>query len=170
MDNHIGGSMATTSSQFNDACELLEADHRSVKKLFKEYESLIQSNTAAAIQRKHEIALAICTQLTVHMLIEEEIFYPAFRASITDLASIHEAEVEHQTAKYLISQIERMSDSQEKQDARVVVLSEYIDHHVQEERNEIFSKARASKQIDLLAVRDALQARKDALLSEIAAN
>lgn len=160
--------MATTSTHFNDACDLLDADHRSVKKLFKEYESLMKSNTEVAVQRKHKVALAICTHLTVHAIIEEEIFYPAFRAAIGDVALIDEAEVEHQTAKYLISQIERMSDPQEKQDAKVIVLGEYIDHHVEEERKEIFPKARASKKIDLVSMRDALQARKTALLSEIA--
>jgi len=80
-----------------------------------------------------------------------------------------EAAVEHQTAKDLIAQIEGMGEPDEMFDAKVTVLGEYIDHHVKEERNEIFPKARAARKLDLVAMRDELEARKEELMSEMAA-
>ena len=151
-----------------DACDLLDADHKAVKKLFKEYEALTGSRAKSAMQRKDEIATEICRQLTVHAQIEEEIFYPARRAAISETDLVEEAEVEHQTAKDLIAQIESRADTGEKFDAKVKVLGEYIDHHVKEERNEMFVKARAARKLDLVAMRDELEARKEELMGELA--
>ncbi|MDB5892828.1 MAG: hypothetical protein JWQ88_359 [Rhodoferax sp.] len=157
--------MATTTRQ-KDACDLLDADHKAVKKLFKEYEELTGSRSKKAATRKEEIAIEICQQLTVHAQIEEEIFYPALRAALPEVDLIDEAEVEHQTAKDLIAQIESRSDEDGKFDAKVKVLGEYIDHHVKEERNEMFVKARAARKLDLVAMRDQLEARKAELMAE----
>jgi hemerythrin-like domain-containing protein len=151
-----------------DACDLLDADHRAVKKLFKEYEELAGSRARTATQRKLELAREICQELTVHAQIEEEIFYPALREAIKDTDLLAEAEVEHQTAKDLIAQIESVSEPDEMFDAKVTVLGEYIDHHVKEERNEIFPKARAARKLDLVAMRDELAARKEELMGEAA--
>lgn len=156
--------MATTAAK--DACDLLDADHRAVKKLFKEYDELMGSRARAASQRKLDLAREICRELTVHAQIEEEIFYPALREALKDTDLIAEAEVEHQTAKDLIAQIESMSEPDEMFDAKVTVLGEYIDHHVKEERNEIFPKARAARKLDLVAMREQLAARKEELTSE----
>ncbi len=153
-----------------DACQLLDADHRAVKKMFKEYEELTSSKARDARARKMDLAREICAQLTVHARIEEEIFYPALRAAMRDTDLLDEAEVEHQTAKDLIAQIEAMEDSEEIFDAKVKVLGEYIDHHVKEERNEIFPKARATRKLDLMAMRDELEARKAELLEELTAS
>ena len=150
-----------------DACSLLDTDHRNVKKLFKEYEELTQSKAASAQQKKRELATQICNELTVHAQIEEEIFYPALREAIKETDLLDEAEVEHGSAKELIAQIESATDVDEKFDAKVIVLGEYIDHHVKEERNEIFVKARAAKGLDLVAMRDQLAARKEELMEEL---
>jgi hemerythrin superfamily protein len=104
--------------------------------------------------------------LTVHAQIEEEIFYPPVRKAIKDELMMNEAEVEHSTAKDLIAQIQAMKPDDPLYDAKVVVLGEYIDHHVKEERNEMFPKARASK-VDLVKMRDALQTRKEELMAEL---
>jgi hemerythrin-like domain-containing protein len=104
----------------------------------------------------------------VHAQIEEEIFYPAVRAAIKDTDLMAEAEVEHQTAKDLIAQIEAMGEADEKFDAKVTVLGEYIDHHVKEERNEIFPKARSARKLDLVSMRDELMARKEELMGAMA--
>lgn len=152
-----------------DACALLDADHRAVKKLFQEYDSLLPSQSRTAIARKAELAQEICSQLTVHAQIEEEIFYPALRAAIKETDLLAEAEVEHQTAKDLIAQIEARGDEGEIFDAKVTVLGEYIDHHVKEERNEIFPKARAAKRLDLIAMRAELEQRKTELLEQVSA-
>lgn len=152
-----------------DACHLLDSDHRAVKKMFKEYEELTSSKARDARDRKMDLAREICLQLTVHAQLEEEIFYPALREAMRETELLDEAEVEHQTAKDLIAQIEAMEDSEEIIDAKVKVLGEYVDHHVKEERNEIFPKARSSRKLDLVAMRDELEARKAQLLEEMTA-
>ena len=157
--------MATCTAK--DACDLLDTDHKNVKKMFKEYEELTNSRSRAAGQKKLELARQICHELAVHAQVEEEIFYPALRAVLKDTDLLAEAEVEHQTAKDLIAQIESMDAADEKFDAKVTVLGEYIDHHVKEERNEIFVKARAAKGLDLVAMRDQLATRKEELMEEL---
>jgi hemerythrin superfamily protein len=156
--------MATRSAK--DACDLLDADHKAVKKMFKEYEELTNSRGRSVPQKKMDLARQICQELTVHAQIEEEIFYPALRAAIKDTDLIAEAEVEHASAKDLIAQIQGMGEADEMFDAKVTVLGEYIDHHVKEERNEIFPKARAARKLDLVSMRDDLQARKDELMAD----
>lgn len=154
----------TPARREKDACDLLDADHKAVKKMFKEYEELMESKARAAKQKRLELAMQICKELSVHARIEEEIFYPAVRAAIKETELLAEAEVEHQTAKDLIAQIEAATDVDEPFDAKVIVLGEYIDHHVKEERNEMFPKARAVKKLDLVSMRDALEARKAELM------
>lgn len=160
--------MATTRNE-KDACDLLDQDHKEVKKMFKEYEGLAGSKAKSSMKRKQELATEICKSLTVHATVEEEIFYPAVRAAIKDQDLLNEAEVEHQGAKDLIAQIEASDPSDEKFDAKVTVLGEYIDHHVKEERNEMFPKARAARGLDLVAMRDQLEARKEELMGEVVA-
>jgi len=149
-----------------DACDLLDADHRAVRKLFKEFEELTHSRARNASQRKLELARQICMELTVHAQIEEEIFYPAVRAALKETDALDEAEVEHQSAKDLIAQIQEMAEPDEKFEAKVKVLGEYVDHHVKEERNEIFAKARSARKLDLVAMREELEARKEELMAE----
>ena len=159
---------ATTSRSQPDACSLLDADHRKVKKMFRDYEELTKSRAASASQKKRDLAKQICLELTVHAQIEEEIFYPALREAIKDTDLLDEAEVEHASAKDLIAQIQEATDVDDKFDAKVTVLGEYIDHHVKEERGDMFTKARAAKKLDLVAMRDVLQARKEEMVAEMA--
>ena len=148
-----------------DACDLLDADHKAVKKMFTEFEELTEARSNTR-EKKRQLAERICLELTVHAQIEEEIFYPPVRKAIKDELMMNEAEVEHTTAKDLIAQIQSMQPGDPLYDAKVLVLGEYIDHHVKEERNEMFPKARASK-VDLVKMRDALQSRKEELLAEL---
>lgn len=156
--------MPTQTKREKDACDLLDADHRAVKKMFKEFEELAGSKARSAQENRRLLALQICKELTVHAQIEEEIFYPAVRAAIKETDLLAEAEVEHQSAKDLIAQIEAATEVNEEFDAKVIVLGEYIDHHVKEERNEMFPKARAARKLDLVALRDQLEARKAELM------
>lgn len=149
-----------------DACDLLDADHRAVKKMFREFEELTGSRARSAGQKKLELARQICMELTVHAQIEEEIFYPALRAVMKETDLLDEAEVEHQSAKDLIAQIQAEAQPDDKFEAKVKVLGEYIDHHVREERGEIFPKARSARKLDLVAMREDLQARKEELMAE----
>ena len=146
-----------------DAVDLLEADHVAVKKLFGTYKKLCAANAPA--EDKFDIAEKICQELSVHAQIEEEIFYPQVRKAINDDPLLDEAEVEHSTAKELIAQILEMSPEDDLYDAKVTVLGEYIDHHVKEEREEMFVKARKSK-LDLVAMAKELTQRKMELKEE----
>jgi len=157
--------MATRAAK--DACDLLDADHRAVKKMFKEYEELTGSRARSAAQKKMDLAHQICHELTVHARIEEEIFYPALRAVMKDTDLLAEAEVEHASVKDLIAQIQEMQEADEMFDARVKVLGEYVDHHVKEEKNEIFPKARSARKLDLMAMREELETRKAELMGEM---
>jgi hemerythrin-like domain-containing protein len=157
--------MATRAAK--DACDLLDADHRAVQKLFKEYEELTKSRARSAAQKKMDLAHEICQQLTVHTQIEDEIFYPALRNVLKDADVLDEAEVEHQSAKDLIAQIQEMPEADDMFDARVKVLGEYVNHHIKEEKSEIFPKARSARKLDLMGMRDELEARKEELMAEL---
>lgn len=159
--------MATRAEK--DACDLLDNDHKAVKKMFKEYEELAGSRARNAAQKKTQLAQQICQELTIHAQVEEQIFYPALREALKETDLLDEAAVEHQTAKDLIAQIQGAGEPDEMFDAKVKVLGEYIDHHVKEERGEIFPKARAAKKLDLVAMRQDLETRKEELMSEMGA-
>ena len=146
-----------------DAITLLKADHARVKKLFKEFERLHDEESD---DEAESVARQICNELTIHATVEEEIFYPAVRAAVDDEDLLDEAEVEHETAKDLIAQIEEMDASQDKYAARVIVLGEYIDHHVKEEQEEMFPKAMKAK-LDMEALGEAIMARKEELKAEL---
>ncbi len=144
-----------------DAIKLLKDEHKEVKAYFKQYESL--ENDA----EKQMLADKICLALTVHARIEEEIYYPAAREAIDDDDLLDEAEVEHASAKQLIAEIEAMSPGDRLYDAKVTVLGEYIDHHVEEEESEMFPESRDSP-LDLKALGVQMAARKAELMAEAA--
>ncbi len=146
------------SAEGMDAIELLKDDHENVKAMFEQYEGLGDR----AMASKKKLATQICTELTKHATAEEEIFYPAFRAAgkgkeKEDL--VDEAIVEHASAKDLIAQIMEMDASEELFDAKVKVLSELIEHHVKEEEEEMFPKARAAG-LDLVMLGQQIAERK----------
>ena len=147
-----------------DAIDLLTADHTAVKALFDRYKKLGDDAYAA----KEELALKICDELTVHTIIEEEIFYPAARETIEDADLMDEADVEHAGAKELIAQIRQMEPRESHYDAKVTVLGEQIDHHVKEEQGEMFPKVKKSK-LDTKALGAEMAARKDELKQAIEA-
>ena len=140
-----------------DAIELLTQDHKNVKELFEKYENLSDRSTAS----KKKLATQICLELTKHATAEEEIFYTAVREASGDAADlVDEATVEHASAKDLIAQILAMEPGDDLYDAKVKVLSEYIEHHVEEEEKEMFPKARKAK-LDMAALGEAIAARKE---------
>lgn len=147
-----------------DAIKQLTDDHARVKKMFKQYDKLAKSDAGDAEKRK--LALMICADLTAHALAEEEIFYPAARSALkeADQDLIDEADVEHATAKDLIAQIEASSPADAHYDAKVKVLGEYINHHVEEEEGEIFPKVRRGR-LDTEGIGMQLAERKAQLLA-----
>ena len=145
-----------------DATALLAKDHKDVKALFKRYDKLTKADADGS--ERQALAEQICQMLTVHATAEEEIFYPAVRAADVDEDLLDEAEVEHASAKDLIAQIQSMSPEDDLYDAKVTVLGEYINHHVEEEEGEMFPKARRAK-VDLEGLGQQLMARKEELMS-----
>jgi hypothetical protein len=143
-----------------DATHLLIEDHRKVESLFEQFQK------ASGDGRKERLARQICTELKIHSMIEEEIFYPALRGKISD-DDLDEAYVEHDGAKVLINEIEAGGPDEDFYDAKVKVLQEQIEHHVEEEeksRGNIFQQARASD-VDLAALGERMAARKAELMA-----
>jgi len=152
--------MASTTSQ--DAIALLKEDHRKVEELFEQFEK------AKGEGRKQKLALEICTELTIHTILEEEIFYPALEGKV-DEDLLKESFVEHDAAKVMIAEIEAGEPSDEFYDAKVKVLSEEIEHHVEEEekpKEGLFAQARAAD-VDLDALGAQMIMRKERLQEEI---
>ena len=163
---HTHAHSTPARSKKQDAIALLKADHKAVSGLFKEYEK------ADDRARKIELATEICTELTIHAAIEEEIFYPQARQAFGDdeegIALLDEAEVEHGSLKMLIAQIEEALDGagpDEKTDAKVTVLKEYVEHHVKEEEKELFPKLRKTD-MNLAEAGEELRERKEELKAE----
>ena len=147
-----------------DAISLLKEDHRRVAALFAEFDQLVGSNASA---KKLKLARRICNELKVHAQIEEEIFYPAVRAVLPkEKDLLDEAQVEHDGAKQLIGQIDAMEPGEDRFDAKVTVLGEYIKHHVKEEQDEMFPKVRKTP-LDLRELGMRLAFRKAELSREI---
>lgn len=143
-----------------DALRLLDQDHREVEALFAQFKDLEGAREKAALAAK------ICLLLRVHTQIEEEILYPAARAAMDEEDMVDEAEVEHASAKQLIAEIEAMKPRDRLFDAKVKVLGEYVHHHVEEERQELFPALRDAD-LDLIEIGGDLAARKVALLAEL---
>ncbi|MGI8611578.1 MAG: hemerythrin domain-containing protein [Sphingomicrobium sp.] len=143
-----------------DAVALLKQDHRTVAELFAQFEK------ASGDGRKQKIAQQICLELSVHATIEEEIFYPACEGKVED-DLLKEAYVEHDGAKVLIAEIESGSgQTDDFFDAKVKVLQEQIEHHVEEEEKRmegLFSQARQAG-LDMDALGRQLAQRKAELV------
>jgi len=155
--------MAETNSQ--DAIALLKADHRAVEELFEKFEK------ASGDGRKQALAQEICLELSVHAQIEEEIFYPACEGKVEE-DLLKESYVEHDGAKVLIAEIINGEPSDEFYDAKVKVLQEEIEHHVQEEEKRmegLFAQARKAG-LDMETLGQELAARKQELTEQFKAS
>ncbi|RSM28984.1 hemerythrin [Aeromonas salmonicida] len=141
-----------------DAIALLRADHKKVSDLFADYEKT-RSNA-----KKKALVAKICSELSVHTQIEEEIFYPAITTALKDKLLVPEATIEHGGIKDLIAQLEGAEPDGEMYDAKVKVLSEYVEHHVKEEQTGMFQKAKTTS-LDLVELGARMAARKADLLA-----
>ncbi len=147
-----------------DAIELLLADHRKVEKLFKDYDKLVENE--GTYNEKEALATTICAELIVHAQIEEEIFYPAARDILDEEDLVDEAVVEHASAKDLIAQLDDMSPDDDLYDAKVKVLGELIEHHVEEEEDEMFPKLKKAR-LDTSTLGATMAERKAQLVDEL---
>jgi len=155
--------MAETKAK--DAVALLKEDHRTVEDLFAQFEK------ASGEGRKQKLATQICLELSIHARIEEEIFYPACEGKVDD-DLLKESYVEHDGAKLLIAEIMAGEPSDEFYDAKVTVLQEQVEHHVEEEEKRLeglFAQARKAK-LDMDTLGEQLAARKQELAAEYQAN
>jgi len=139
-----------------NALQVLMEDHAYVKKAYRQFQKLDPQDD---LEELESLVKNVCAALKVHARIEEEIFYPAARRALKDKDLLEEAEVEHQSAKTLIRELERMKPKDPKYAAAFTVLCEYVAHHVKEEENEMFPKVRRAR-MNLEALGKKLMERK----------
>ncbi len=145
------------SASAPDAIALLKADHKRVSDLYAQYEK------TRSQAKKRSLVASICQELSVHAQVEEEIFYPAVKAALKDKELVPEAQVEHASLKELIAQVRDKEPDGELFDAKIKVMSEYTRHHVKEEQNEMFPKARKTR-LDMNELGERIAARKKELM------
>lgn len=147
------------TDQKMNATQLLSDDHRKVEALFEKFER------ARGAPAQQKIVQQLFEELTIHTMIEEEIFYPALRDAVEE-DMLDEALVEHDSAKMLLLALRDAEPDEEFYKAKVTVLQEQIEHHVQEEerqRDSLFAQARKAG-VDMDALGEALRQRKEELL------
>lgn len=150
-----------------DPIKLLKDDHKKVKKLFREYESAGDR----AYQTKQRIAEQVFTELAVHTAIEEEIFYPAAKAKADKEGKelVAEGFEEHHVVKVLIDELKALSPEDEQYDAKFKVLTENVEHHIEEEEGEMLPDAEKTLKDELEPLGDQMQRRKEELIARMGA-
>ncbi len=121
-----------------DAIELLLADHRKVKKLLTE----LEATTERALKTREELFTTIKRELSVHEVIEEEIFYPALKVHPKARDIVLEAYEEHHVVDTLMGELSELPYDDETWGPKAKVMKENIEHHVEEEEGDMFKKAR----------------------------
>jgi hemerythrin superfamily protein len=115
-------------------------------------------------QRKGALVREICMAQRVHMMLEEEIVYPAVRRVLGEEARMEESQAQHDAIKPLLAQLASMRPGDIHFDASIAVLGEYIRLHVEQEYEEVFPRVRGSG-LNLRALGEQMRARKRALMS-----
>jgi hemerythrin-like domain-containing protein len=145
----------------SDAIVLLKADHKEIRRVFREFEAAGDK----AVKKKAKLVKQIIELLTVHTYIENEVMYPEVRALLPDLEDdVLESYEEHHVADVLCMELAGMTADAERFDAKTTVLIENVTHHIEEEEQEWFPKVRAGlgrKQLQEIGAR-LKQARKKA--------
>jgi hemerythrin superfamily protein len=118
-----------------DAIALLEADHQRVEELFRDFKAMGSGDPVAKLQ----LAQVICAELTLHTMVEEEIFYPAFASATGAKEQVEHSLKEHDEVKKLIARV----PSADNLDGAMEAIRQNVMHHVEEERRDMFTKARA---------------------------
>ena len=140
-----------------DAIALLKEDHDKVKKLLTE----LETTTERGIKTRTELFATIKGELTVHEIIEEEIFYPELKAHPKARDIVLEGYEEHHVVDLLMSELESLDVSDETWGAKAIVMKENIEHHIEEEEGEMFAKARQVFERDeLIDLGERMAARK----------
>ena len=144
-----------------DAVKLLKDDHKKVKDLFRQFEK------ARSDDRKKAIAEEAMHELEVHAEIEEEIFYPAAKAKADKEGQelVAEAVEEHHVVKMLIGELKAMPEVNEQYEAKFTVLIENVEHHIEEEEQEMLPDAKKTLGKDIDVLGDQMKARKEELMA-----
>jgi hemerythrin superfamily protein len=128
------------------AIDLLESQHREVEKLFSQIEKAKDSD------KKMELFEELADKLAIHAAIEEHHFYPAVKEKRTEDILLESLE-EHVTIKRTLADLMRIDADDETFDAKMTVLKEEVEHHVEEEESELFPKVKkllAEGDLDLI--------------------
>jgi hemerythrin superfamily protein len=141
-----------------DAIDLLKNDHDSVKELFDRFKKAVDRRSKA------KIAAQALTELKIHAVLEEEIFYPAVRQRVGKNV-MDEADEEHHVAKILIVELEKMHGHGHHFDAKFNVLAENVRHHIKEEESEMLPKAQGLD-IDFVKLGQRILRRREQLLAK----
>jgi hypothetical protein len=145
-----------------DAVKLLEEDHKKVKKIMED----IDATTERGVKTREELFAKVKRELTVHESIEEEIFYPALKEHPKAKDLVLEAYEEHHVVDMVMAEITGVPYEDETWGAKFTVMKENVEHHIEEEEDEMFKQARQVFSSDELAeLGDRMQARKEELLS-----
>jgi predicted DNA-binding protein len=147
-----------------DAIKLLKADHDKVKGLLNE----LESTTERGVKTRAELFSTIKGELTLHEIVEEEIFYPELKAHPKAEDIVLEGYEEHHVVDLLMGELESLDVSDETWGAKALVMKENIEHHIEEEEGEMFSKARQvfdASELDDLGQR--MEARKQSAGREL---
>jgi len=145
------------------AIAMLVEDHRKVQKLFKTFEKTEDESD------QERLATEICNELSVHADLEEQVFYRAAREVLAEADLVDEAKVEHHVARDLIEKIRNSRPQDGEYCAMVTVLGEYVNHHIEEEQNELFPQVKKSG-LDLDALAEDMQQRRSQPSRSRAAN
>ena len=135
-----------------DAFELLKKDHEKVSGIFEK----LETTTERGVKTREELFTQLKQELDIHAQIEEQIFYPALEEAKETHEITLEAFEEHAVVKQLLAELEQLSKDDETWGAKLKVLQENVEHHVEEEEGEMFSGARkvlSSEQIEALGSR-----------------
>ena len=146
----------------DDAIDLLSTDQDELAELFERYGALAADQAPA--DEREDLAEELCSLLLVHATVKEEIFYPAVRAVIEEEHVLDEALVALDSARSLIDDIQSGDPTEPRYDAQVMVLNELVAQHFEEERTQLFPKARATS-LDLEELGAEIGARQELLLS-----
>lgn len=146
-----------------EVLRMLREDHRLAKAAFREFERLDAEVDADVCER---IIRQTCMELEVHTRLEEEVFYPAIRASLAQTGLIDDAEVEHQTMSMLLDQVRRLSPRDARQAASFRVLGEYMRHHIKEEEGEMFRRISHAR-VNWVRLQEDMQARRHDLMADL---
>jgi hypothetical protein len=158
-----GGARApTTEGDGMDAIALLKEDHDKVKKILED----LDATTERGVKTREELYTKLRTELVVHEAIEEEIFYPALKEHPKAKELVLEAYEEHNVVDMVMADIDGLPYDDETWGAKLTVMKENLEHHIEEEEGEMFPQSRQVFDADELEdLGERMAARKEELMA-----